>query len=114
MGPDMTHGREQRRAGGDGGSTVTVLGTSGSYPGPGSACSGYLLRHQGFNLWLDAGPGTMANLQTHIGLADVDAVVLSHEHPDHWSDIDGFYRRLPLHPARARTWPSTPRPGCRT
>jgi len=71
--------------------TVTVLGTSGSYPGPGSACSGYLLRHQGFNLWLDAGPGTMANLQSHIGLADVDAVVLSHQHPDHWSDLEGFF-----------------------
>jgi ribonuclease BN (tRNA processing enzyme) len=71
--------------------TITILGSSGSYPGPGSACSGYLLRHQGFNLWLDAGPGTMANLQTHIRLADVDAVVLSHEHPDHWSDLDGFY-----------------------
>jgi len=71
--------------------TVTVLGTSGSYPGPGSACSGYLLRYQGFNVWLDAGPGTMANLQTHIGLREVDAIVLSHQHPDHWSDIDGFF-----------------------
>jgi ribonuclease BN (tRNA processing enzyme) len=68
-----------------------VLGTSGSYPGPGSACSGYLLRYQGFNLWLDAGPGTMANLQTHIGLDEVDAIVLSHQHPDHWSDLDGFF-----------------------
>jgi ribonuclease BN (tRNA processing enzyme) len=71
--------------------TVTVLGNSGSYPGAGSACSGYLLRHGGFNLWLDAGPGTMANLQGHIGLGDVDAVVLSHQHPDHWSDLEGFF-----------------------
>ncbi len=76
---------------GDRGFTLTVLGTSGSYPGPRSACSGYLLRYQGFNLWLDAGPGTMANLQTHIGLGDVDAVVLSHQHPDHWSDLEGFF-----------------------
>jgi ribonuclease BN (tRNA processing enzyme) len=71
--------------------SVTVLGTSGSYPGPGSACSGYLLRYRDFNLWLDAGPGTMANLQTHIGLDAVDAIVLSHQHPDHWSDLDGFF-----------------------
>lgn len=76
---------------GGGDATVTVLGTSGSYPGPRSACSGYLLRAYGFSLWLDAGPGTMANLQTHVDVADVDAVVLSHEHPDHWSDLDGFY-----------------------
>ncbi len=75
----------------DYGFTVTILGNSGSYPGPGAACSGYLLRYRNFNLWLDAGPGTLANLQTHIALADIDAVVLSHQHPDHWSDLDGFY-----------------------
>jgi ribonuclease BN (tRNA processing enzyme) len=33
----------------------------------------------------------MANLQRHVALADVDAVVLSHGHPDHWNDIEGFY-----------------------
>ena len=70
--------------------TVTVLGCSGSYPGPGAACSGYLVRGAGTTVWLDAGSGTMANLQRHVGLADVDAVVLSHEHPDHWSDLEGY------------------------
>ncbi len=69
---------------------LTVLGCSGSYPGPGAACSGYLVRGAGTTVWLDAGSGTMANLQRHVGLADVDAVVLSHEHPDHWSDIEGY------------------------
>lgn len=73
------------------GFSVTVLGNSGSYPGPASACSGYLLRGEGANVWLDAGPGTMANLQGHIGLDAVDAVVLSHQHPDHWSDMEGFF-----------------------
>lgn len=73
------------------GLNVTVLGNSGSYPGPASACSGYLLRCQGTSVWLDAGPGTMANLQGHIGLDEVDAVVLSHQHPDHWSDMEGFF-----------------------
>lgn len=70
--------------------TVTVLGCSGSYPGPGGACSGYLVRGAGVTVWLDAGSGTLANLQRHVGLADVDAVVLSHEHPDHWSDLEGY------------------------
>lgn len=69
---------------------LTVLGCSGSYPGPGSACSGYLVRGAGTTIWLDAGSGTLANLQRHVGLADVDAVVLTHEHPDHWSDIEGY------------------------
>lgn len=72
------------------GLTLTVLGCSGSYPGPGQACSGYLVRGAGVTVWLDAGSGTLANLQRHVGLDDVDAVVLSHEHPDHWSDIEGF------------------------
>ena len=73
------------------GLTLTVLGCCGSYPGPGQACSGYLVRSATTTLWLDAGPGTLAALQRHVGLCDVDAVVISHEHPDHRSDLDGFY-----------------------
>ena len=70
--------------------TLTVLGSAGSYAGAGNACSGYLVRGAGTTVWLDAGPGTLANLQHHAGLHDVDAVVLSHEHPDHWTDLQGF------------------------
>jgi ribonuclease BN (tRNA processing enzyme) len=70
---------------------LTVLGCSGSYPGPGGACSGYLLRAGATTIWLDAGSGTLANLQRHVPIDAVDAVVLSHEHPDHWSDLEGFY-----------------------
>ena len=73
------------------GLTLTVLGCSGSFPGPENACSGYLVRSGGTSVWLDAGPGTLANLQTHIGLPDVDALIVSHHHPDHWSDIEGFF-----------------------
>jgi ribonuclease BN (tRNA processing enzyme) len=70
--------------------SVTVLGCSGSYPGPGQACSGYLVRADGVNVVLDLGPGALANLQRHIGLHEVDAVVLSHSHPDHWLDLSGL------------------------
>jgi len=73
------------------GLTVTVLGCSGSYPGPGSPCSGYLVQGGGVSLWLDAGSGTLANLQTHLRLDQVDAIVLTHEHVDHWSDVEGFF-----------------------
>jgi ribonuclease BN (tRNA processing enzyme) len=69
---------------------LTVLGCSGSYAGPGEACSGYLVDDGTTRVWLDAGSGTLANLQRHVALADVDAVVLSHEHPDHWSDVEGW------------------------
>lgn len=67
---------------------LTVLGCDGSYPGPGGAGSGYLVTCEGTSVWLDAGPGTLANLQCHVDLADLDAVVLTHEHPDHWSDVE--------------------------
>jgi ribonuclease BN (tRNA processing enzyme) len=71
--------------------SLTVLGADGSFPGPGGACSGYLVECDGTKVWLDAGSGSLANLQRHVALADVDAVVLSHGHPDHWTDIEGFY-----------------------
>jgi ribonuclease BN (tRNA processing enzyme) len=71
--------------------SLTVLGSDGSYPGPGGACSGYLLRSGGFATWMDAGPGSMANLQLHIPLTSLDAAVISHSHPDHWSDLEGLY-----------------------
>ena len=74
------------------GLTVTVLGCSGSYPGRDGACSGYLVRSTaGTTIWMDCGSGTMANLQRHADLDDVDAVVLTHEHPDHWTDLESFH-----------------------
>ncbi len=66
---------------------LTVLGCSGSYPGPGEACSGYLLEGGNRRVLLEAGPGTVGNLQRHVSLEQIDAVVLSHHHPDHWSDL---------------------------
>jgi ribonuclease BN (tRNA processing enzyme) len=76
------------------GLTLTVLGCSGSFPGAGGACSGYLVDDGSTRLWLDAGSGTLANLQRHIDLAELDALVLSHEHPDHWTDVEGFHNVL--------------------
>lgn len=73
------------------GMSLTVLGCCGSYPGPGQACSGYLVRAIGTSVWVDAGTGTLANLQRHVRLQEVDAIVLSHEHPDHWMDLTGAY-----------------------
>ena len=71
--------------------SVTVLGCSGTYAAPGGACSGYLVRAGSTALWLDAGPGTLANLQRHLDLEELDAVVLSHAHPDHWVDVLPFH-----------------------
>ena len=61
-----------------------MLGCSGTYPGPGSACTGYLVQSGGTNVLLDCGPGAIANLQRHLDLRALDAVVITHSHPDHW------------------------------
>ncbi|MBV8295941.1 MAG: MBL fold metallo-hydrolase [Acidimicrobiia bacterium] len=73
------------------GLTLTVLGCSGTYAAPGNACSGYLVSDGSTTVWIDAGSGTLANLQRHVALDGVDALVLSHEHPDHWTDLEGFF-----------------------
>jgi ribonuclease BN (tRNA processing enzyme) len=67
--------------------SLTVLGCDGSWTGPGGAGSGYLVRSGATNLWMDAGPGTFARLQEHIDPASIDAVFISHHHPDHWTDL---------------------------
>jgi len=72
--------------------TLTVLGCDGSHAGPGGAGSGYLVRDwsSGTAVWLDAGPGTFANLQRFTDPMALTAIVLSHEHVDHWSDLEGL------------------------
>jgi ribonuclease BN (tRNA processing enzyme) len=69
---------------------LTVLGAHGTWPGAGGATSGLLVRREGFSLWIDAGSGTLANLQRHVGLFDVGAVMISHSHPDHVSDLYSY------------------------
>lgn len=67
--------------------SVTVLGSSGTYAGAGNACSGFLVRSGSTTVMMDAGPGTFANLQRHVDPRELDAVVISHAHPDHWLDL---------------------------
>jgi len=69
---------------------VTVLGSSGSYAGAGRACSSYLVTGGGVSVLLDLGNGALANLPRHRPLDGIDAVVLSHAHPDHWVDLAGL------------------------
>lgn len=66
---------------------VTVLGSSGTYGGPGNACSGYLIRADGARIVMDCGPGTLSVLGSLVDLTEVDAVLLSHSHPDHWLEL---------------------------
>ncbi len=67
--------------------SVTVLGCSGTYPGPDEACSGYLLRTDTTTVVVDLGSGTLANLQRHVAWPTSTRSCITHEHPDHWLDV---------------------------
>jgi len=82
---------------------LTILGNNGPFPAPGHACSGYLVSHKNVNVLVDCGLGVMANLQKHISLQQLSAVVFTHLHFDHASD--GF--DLPF-AARALGFPVPP------
>lgn len=66
---------------------VTVLGKSPSWPDRGGACSGYLVRGGGYTLLLDCGTGVFAKLRQHVDYRSLDAILISHLHPDHISDL---------------------------
>ena len=69
---------------------LTVVGCSGSAPGPASAASCYLVEHDGFRLVVDLGNGAFGALQALVDPVTVDAVFLSHLHADHCLDIAPF------------------------
>lgn len=81
---------------------VTVVGCSGSFAGPESPASSYLVQaeHEGrtWSVVLDLGSGALGGLQRYVDLAQVDAVVVSHLHPDHCADLGGYYVVRTYHP----------------
>jgi ribonuclease BN (tRNA processing enzyme) len=70
---------------------VTVIGCSGSFPGPDSPSSCYLLEAEGFRLVMDLGNGALGTLQRYAELFGVDAIALSHLHADHCVDIGAYW-----------------------
>ena len=70
---------------------ITVIGCSGTYSSAESSCSSYLVQTDTTSVLLDAGPGSSIELQKHIDLADIDAIIVSHEHPDHWTELPSLY-----------------------
>jgi ribonuclease BN (tRNA processing enzyme) len=86
---------------------MTVLGGRGAWPGAGQACSGYLVEHEGFRLLVDPGYATLPRLLELTPAVSIDAVLVSHGHPDHCADLHPLLRaramgaaaaaRLPVH-----------------
>ncbi len=85
---------------------LTVIGCSGSYPGPDSTASCYLLETQDpddpartWRILLDLGSGALGALQRHVDPLTIDAVFISHLHADHFFDISGYYVLRKYHPS---------------
>jgi len=85
---------------------LTILGCGGGVPRPGGALCGQLVSHGDSRIWVDAGSGTLGVLLKYAAIADIDTVVISHRHFDHFLDLYAFaYAREQL----TEVDPTTPR-----
>jgi ribonuclease BN (tRNA processing enzyme) len=93
---------------------VTVLGKSPSWQDAGGACSGYLIQAGDSNVLLDCGNGVFAKLREQIDYVDVDAVLISHLHADHWLDLVPYSYALTYSPRQqpvpVHVWSGTDTP----
>jgi ribonuclease BN (tRNA processing enzyme) len=84
---------------------LTVLGGGGVWPAAGGACGGFLVEHDGFRLLLDPGFAVLPRLLRHLGAGEVDAVYVTHGHPDHCADLNPLLRARAL---SGRRYPPLP------
>jgi ribonuclease BN (tRNA processing enzyme) len=93
---------------------ITVLGKSPSWQDAAGACSGYLVQDNDFTLLLDCGNGVFSKLRPICDYVDVDAVVISHLHADHFLDLIPFSYALSYAPRQQPVpvggWPGTDNP----
>ena len=93
---------------------LTVLGKSPSWQDAGGACSGYLVEDGDTRVLVDCGNGVFGKLRERMDYVDVDAVVISHLHADHFLDLVPYSYALTYAPRQqpvpVHTWPGTDHP----
>lgn len=93
---------------------LTVLGKSPAWQDADGACSGYLVTEGDTAVLLDCGNGVFGKLRKYHDYVDVDAVVISHLHADHFADLIpyGFALRFAprQQPVPIDPWPGTTNP----
>jgi ribonuclease BN (tRNA processing enzyme) len=93
---------------------IRVLGKSPSWQDVDGACSGYLIEDGDFHLLLDCGNGVFSKLRRFCDYVDVDAVLISHLHADHFLDLVPFAYALTYAPRQQPVpvdrWPGTDNP----
>lgn len=98
-------------ASGDGSASLYIAGSSSAVPRPGRASSGYVLRYVGHTLAIDFGTGAFARLRERLEPTQLDAVVISHMHADHFLDLVPLRYALRYEMRRARPLPVYLPPG---
>jgi ribonuclease BN (tRNA processing enzyme) len=90
---------------------IIVLGKSPAWQDTNGACSGYLVRENGFNLLLDCGSGVFSKLRRVCDYTELDAVLISHLHADHLLDLVPYGYALTYAPRQQPVpvagWPGT-------
>ena len=77
---------------------LTIIGCSGSFPGPDGPSSCYLVEAEGFRLLIDLGSGALGAVQRYADLYAIDAVCLSHLHADHCLGVCDYSVARTFHP----------------
>ncbi|MFL6136608.1 MAG: MBL fold metallo-hydrolase [Frankiaceae bacterium] len=77
---------------------LTIVGCSGTLPGPGSPSSAYLVETAGFRMLVDCGNGAIGSLQRFGDVLALDAVVITHLHADHCLDLVPYSYARRYHP----------------
>ncbi|HMC06845.1 MAG TPA: MBL fold metallo-hydrolase [Solirubrobacterales bacterium] len=93
---------------------ITVLGKSPSWQDAGGACSGYLVDDERVALLLDCGNGVFSKLRLRRDYTEIDAVLISHLHADHFLDLVPYAYALTFAPRQQPVpvppWPGTDHP----
>ena len=90
---------------------LTVLGGCGAWPAAGQACSGYLVEEAGYRLLIDPGYAIVPRLLMVVDASAIDAVLVTHGHPDHCADLNPLLRARALPDVAASRLPIYALPG---
>ncbi|WMJ80057.1 MBL fold metallo-hydrolase [Clostridium sp. MB40-C1] len=75
---------------------ITVIGCYGGFPSKNEACSGYLVESGEHKVLIDCGSGVLSLIQNYVDINKIDAIILSHYHGDHISDIYCFQYEMAI------------------
>lgn len=87
---------------------LTLLGVSGGFPAAGGATSGYLLEIGSHHILIDCGSGVLSNLFRCIPLQKLNAVILTHLHHDHISDMQVLKYAIDISRKHGHDLPAVP------